>query len=480
MEGSSKLWGGRFSAEAHESLSQLNNSISVDRRLFNEDISGSAAYARALCRAQLITSTECEKIVDGLELVREEWLDNSIILLPSDEDVHTANERRLTELIGSDVGGKLHMGRSRNDQVATDMRLWMKRAVLDIQQDLKEISVQIICKRAEEWIDILMPGYTHLQRAQVVRFNHWLLSYAFYFENDFKRLKDLSERLDYLPLGCGAIAGSPFNINRDELAKDLGFKSIIRNSMMAVGDRDFVSKLQRGLLIFLYPILKYFFSVEFNFLNSLTSLHMSRFAEDLILFSSQEFGCVQISDLFSTGSSLMPQKRNPDSLELIRGISGEIFGQMTGFMMTTKGLPSTYNKDMQSDKKSMFETYDRLRSSMSVLKGVLSTLQVCPENCKRALSMNMLATDVAYYLVRKGVPFRTAHHIAGEVIKHSEQENVPLDEIPLESLRMNNSNFGEDFQDIWNFENSVEQYRVCGGTSKSSVEEQIAYLKEAF
>lgn len=220
--------------------------------------------------------------------------------------------------------------------------------------------------------------------------------------------------------------------------------------------------------------------MDFNYANSLASVHMSRLAEDLILFSSKEFGFVRISDAFSTGSSLMPQKRNPDSLELIRGMSGEVFGQMAGFMMTLKGLPSTYNKDLQSDKLSMFTTYDRIRSSMSVLKGVLSTLVVSEDNCGRAVTLEMLATDIAYYLVRKGMPFRTAHHVAGQVIKLSEEQSIPLHLISLEKLQEISGMFADDFMEVWYFEKSVEQYQVKGGTSKSSVEEQIVYLKSAF
>lgn len=238
----SKLWGGRFSAGAHENLSQLNNSLPIDKRLYDEDITGSVAYAKALFRAQLITALESKKIVEGLETVRVEWQDNTIQFLLSDEDVHTVNERRLTELIGREVGGKLHMGRSRNDQVATDMRLWMKRAIDDILKEFKALIVEVICPKAEQWIDVLVPGYTHLQRAQVIRISHWLLSYAFYFESDFRRFVNLLERVDVLPLGSGAIAGNPFPIDRKELAEELGFKCVTRNSMLGVGDRDFVSE----------------------------------------------------------------------------------------------------------------------------------------------------------------------------------------------------------------------------------------------
>lgn len=236
------MWGGRFGEKAHESLAALNNSLPIDKRLYDEDLTGSVAYAKALQKVQLITVEEYEAMVAGLEEVRKEWQSGAIVFQPGDEDVHTVNERRLTELVGVDVGGKLHTGRSRNDQVATDMRLWMKKAVTDLQRDLREVVVDIICPMAEQWIHVLMPGYTHLQRAQVIRFSHWLLSYGFYFESDYKRLADLLPRVDCLPLGSGAIAGNPFGIDREELAKELGFKEITRNSMFAVGDRDFVGE----------------------------------------------------------------------------------------------------------------------------------------------------------------------------------------------------------------------------------------------
>ncbi|XP_059617187.1 argininosuccinate lyase [Phlebotomus argentipes] len=449
-----KLWGGRFCKATNEELVKLNNSLDVDRRLFAEDIQGSCAYAKALFDRGIYTREEFEKTIEGLQQVLEEWKCGEIVFQDSDEDVHTVNERRLTELIG-DVGGKLHTGRSRNDQVVTDMRLWLKKAIKDVTCLIVSL-LEVILERSRERIDVLMPGYTHLQRAQAVRFSHWLMSHGFALQNDFQRFQDLLKRVDALPLGSGAIAGNPFGVDRQGLAKNLSFSSVIPNSMIAVGDRDFIS--------------------EFTFVSSMCGVHLSRLAEDLIIYSTREFGFITISEEFSTGSSLMPQKRNPDSLELIRGISGQIFGNHAGFMMSLKGLPSTYNKDLQSDKISMFSTFDNLSLALKVTQGVVQTLEVNEKKCREALSYETLATDLAYYLVRKGIPFRVAHHASGEVVAFAENNNISLRDVPLVKLKAINSAFAEDVLKIWNFENSVEQYSSLGGTSRNSVKTQIATL----
>ncbi|XP_055685369.1 argininosuccinate lyase [Lutzomyia longipalpis] len=451
-----KLWGGRFCKATNEELVKLNKSLDVDRRLFAEDIEGSCAYAKALFDRGIYTKGELEKTLKGLQQVLEEWKTGKITFQESDEDVHTVNERRLTELIG-EIGGKLHTGRSRNDQVVTDMRLWLKKAIQELQCILVEV-LRTILQRSREKIDVLMPGYTHLQRAQAVRFSHWLLSYGFMLKNDLERFQDVLKRVDTLPLGSGAIAGNPLGVDRHALARNLSFSSVIPNSMTAVGDRDFIT--------------------EFTFVSSMCAVHLSRLAEDLIIYSTREFGFVSISEEFSTGSSLMPQKRNPDSLELIRGISGQIFGNHAGFMMTLKGLPSTYNKDLQSDKTSMFSTFDNLFLALKVTQGVLATLDVNEEQCQAALSYETLATDVAYYLVRKGIPFRVAHHASGEVVAYAEKENIPLKDVPLAVFKKINPAFGEDVAKIWNFENSVEQYSSFGGTSRQSVEAQLTNLED--
>ncbi|KAK7793121.1 hypothetical protein R5R35_006516 [Gryllus longicercus] len=449
-----KLWGGRFSEKTDLVLESLNASISYDKRMWKEDLKGSRAYTVALLRAGLLTEDESKEILKGLDMVHEEWEKNTFIILPSDEDIHTANERRLKELIGHSAL-KLHTGRSRNDQVVTDMRLWLRSGLGDFSVLLCDI-IKLCTVRAQQEIDILMPGYTHLQRAQPVRWSHWLLSYCWSLKADHDRLKQLSERINVLPLGSGAIAGNPFLIDRQFLADELDFQHVSSNSMHAVGDRDFI--------------------VEFLFWASLTSIHLSRLAEDLILFSSQEFGFVTLSEAYSTGSSLMPQKRNPDSLEIIRGTAGKIYGHCTGVMMILKGLPSTYNKDLQEDKVAMFAVFDCLKAILQVAGGVINTLQVKNFNCRAALSPDMLATDVAYYLVKKGVSFREAHHLAGEVVAKAEQDRVTVSNLPLNTLRDISNFFEDDINEIWNYESSVEQYQVKGGTSRSSVTLQISEL----
>lgn len=452
-----KLWGGRFSKGTDHVLSKVNNSLTVDKRLYSEDLDGSVAYARSLAQAKLLTQSEFKVICYGLETIRDEWKKGTIKLMPRDEDVHTVNERRLIEIIGPQIGGKLHTGRSRNEQVVVDMKLWMRNAVRDVMKQLSAL-IRGINTVAERYVEVLMPGYTHMQRAQPVRFSHWILSYAFYFKEDYQRFAEFLRRMNVLPLGSGALAGNPFNINRHMLAEDLGFNGVSSNSMFTVSDRDFV--------------------VEFNFIATLVGVHLSRMAEDLILFSTKEYNFLELSEEYTTGSSLMPQKRNPDSLELIRGISGTVFGQHCGLLMTLKGLPSTYNKDLQCDKSGMFAVYDQILLALTLMTGVITTTRVDEDRCLSALSYDMLATDMAYYLVRKGIPFREAHHISGEVVAFSEKVKIPINKLTLEDLQDISPHFDETVNRLWNYENSVEQYTVVGGTSKISVEEQINVLKE--
>ncbi|XP_069703021.1 argininosuccinate lyase [Periplaneta americana] len=455
-ESSTKLWGGRFSEKTAVLLEKLNASITYDKRMWNEDIQGSQAYAHALKNAGLLTEEEEQAIQDGLKLVSQEWKQDEFKLLPSDEDIHTANERRLKELIGIPAT-KLHTGRSRNDQVVTDMRLWMRARLAKLKFYIHDLT-QILVKRAKAEVGILMPGYTHLQRAQPVQWSHWLLSHAWNLKEDCDRLIQLQERVNIMPLGSGALAGNPFSINRSLLAKDLGFAKCSYNSMHAVGNRDFIA--------------------EFLFWASLCAVHLSRLAEDLILYSSKEYNFVTISDSYSTGSSLMPQKKNPDSLELIRGKAGRIYGNCCGFLMVLKGLPSTYNKDMQEDKEAMFDTYDSLKNVLQVAAGTVETLLVNEDFCAAALSPDMLATDLAYYLVRKGVAFREAHHLAGEVVALAERQNVEISSLTLQELKTISEKFEEDVLKVWDYKCSVEQYQVVGGTSTSSVMHQIHVLTE--
>ena len=450
-----KLWGGRFTGKTDPLMEAFNASIAFDRRLWQVDIQGSQAYARALVGAGLLTSDEAEAIVAGLEQVAQEWAQGEFVIQAGDEDIHTANERRLTELIGP-VAGKLHTGRSRNDQVATDVRLWLRGEIGLLRGHLQQL-IGVALDRAAEEIDLLMPGYTHLQPAQPVRWSHWLLSHVWAWQRDADRLDEVAARVNVMPLGSGALAGNPFAIDRARLADDLGFAGVTGNSMDGVSDRDFI--------------------VEFLFWATLAMVHLSRFAEDLIVYSSREFGFVTLADAYSTGSSLMPQKKNPDALELLRGKSGRMVGHLTGLVVTIKGLPSTYNKDLQEDKEPLFDAVTNIAGSLQIACGVLSTLQVNPAAMRAALSPEMLATDLAEYLVRKGVPFRESHHIAGAAVQMAELQGVPLSELAVEDLQKLHGAFEADAAAIWNFDQSVERRDVEGGTSRRAVLAQIAQLR---
>ncbi|XP_042204008.1 argininosuccinate lyase-like [Homarus americanus] len=451
-----KLWGGRFDGSTDPVMEQFNASMSYDKAMWKQDIQGSIAYAKALHKANLLTEEESTNIIAGLEVVKSEWASETFLIQPGDEDIHTANERRLKEIVG-DVGGKVHTGRSRNDQVAVDMRLWLREHISLLVPHLIKL-LQVFIERAKKEKTILMPGYTHLQRAQPIRWSHWLLSHVWPIVMDLKRLQSLYLRVNICPLGSGALAGNPFRIYREGLAKELGFQEVTRNSLHAVGDRDFV--------------------VEYMFWASLLSIHLSRLAEDLILFSTSEFGFVKLSDAYATGSSLMPQKKNPDSLELIRGKAGTMAGNLCGFLMVLKGLPSTYNKDLQEDKVKMFETASTMLGILQVAAGTVATLTVNENACREALSEEMLATDVAYYLVKKGMAFRNAHGKAGEVVKLSEELGCPLSELTLDQLTKISPLFAEDISSVWNYEHSVEQYEATGGTALSSVNTQITEAED--
>ena len=452
---STKLWGGRFTGANDPLMEAFNASISFDKRMWRADITGSQAYARALARSGIITGDEAEALVTGLARVADEWAAGHFELRPGDEDIHTANERRMTELLG-DVAGKLHTGRSRNDQVATDTRLWLLGEIVELRRHLHDL-IRTAVERAGAEIDLLMPGYTHLQPAQPTRWSHWILSHAWAWQRDAQRLDELTRRVSSLPLGSGALAGNPFNIDRDFLAAELGFASVAPNSLDAVSDRDFVA--------------------EFLFWASLTMLHLSRWSEDLIIYSSREFGFVVVADAYSTGSSLMPQKKNPDSLELLRGKSGRVFGELSGFLMTMKGLPSTFNKDLQEDKEPLYDAVDTLRDSVQIASGVLATLTVNAEKMAASLVPEMLATDLAEYLVRKGIPFRETHHVAGAAVRLAEEKSLPLSGLTPADLRTLHPAFGDDVADVWNFERSVDQRDAAGGSSRRAVLAQIDELR---
>ncbi|XP_039302344.1 argininosuccinate lyase isoform X1 [Solenopsis invicta] len=450
-----KLWGGRFTEDVDPDFHNLNSSINIDKRMYAEDIQGSVAYARALCKINLLSEKELQIMNAAFNQIKDEWDSNKFIINHEDEDVHSANERRLSELIG-DVAKKLHTGRSRNDQTITDTKLWLRKSIDRLLLRVKNF-IEILIIRAEQDMDVLMPGYTHMQRAQPIRWSQWLLSYAWYMKQDLERLLEVRKRVNILPLGSGAIAGNPFPIDRQFLAIELGFDEITQNSMHAVGDRDFVA--------------------EFLFWSSLSTVHLSRFCEDLIMYNTQEFNFIKFADKYSTGSSLMPQKRNPDCMELIRGKTGTILGKCIGFMITLKGIPSTYNKDLQEDKEMLFYTYDMLYQMFYIAEKALVTLQINREICKDALTPNMLATDMAYYLVTKGVPFRESHHLVGKAVALAESKGISLSDLTVSQLKTISERFEDNVSCIWNFNFSVDQYQTTGGTSLKTVQQQINNLK---
>ncbi|XP_059685056.1 argininosuccinate lyase isoform X1 [Gavia stellata] len=451
-----KLWGGRFTGSRNPIMEMLNASITYDRRLSEVDIQGSKAYAKALEKAGILSKPELEKILSGLEKISEEWSKGVFVVKQTDEDIHTANERRLKELIG-DVAGKLHTGRSRNDQVVTDLRMFMRNSLSVISTHLLQL-IKTLVERAATEIDVILPGYTHLQKAQPIRWSQFLLSHAVALTRDSERLGEVKRRINVLPLGSGALAGNPLEIDRELLRSELGFASISLNSMDAVSERDFV--------------------VEFLSFATLLMIHLSKMAEDLIIYSTSEFGFLTLSDAYSTGSSLMPQKKNPDSLELIRSKAGRVFGRLAAILMVLKGLPSTYNKDLQEDKEAVFDVVDTLNAVLQVATGVISTLQIKKVNMEKALCPEMLSTDLALYLVRKGMPFRQAHIASGKVVNLAESKRMAINKLSLDDMKTISPLFDNDVSQVFNIVNSVEQYRAMGGTAKNSVNAQIEQLRE--
>lgn len=452
------LWGGRFEVQNDDLMKLFNQSLSVDKRLWEEDLEGSKAWARSIQKIGLLSDSELKSILNGLDKIHEEWSQNIFICKDDDEDIHTANERRLRELIG-EAAMKLHTGRSRNDQVVTDMRLWLVKNITILKNNFKAL-INSFIKRAEKEIDILMPGYTHMQRAQPIRWSHLLMSYTSALDRDFERLTQLNERINVCPLGSGAIAGNPFNINRTELAENLKFSYASFNSIDSTANRDFI--------------------YEFLFVSSSIATNLSKLAEDFIIYCSKEFSFIHLSDAYCTGSSLMPQKKNADSLELIRGKTGRLFGRLAGFLMTVKAIPTSYNKDLQEDKEALFDSYDTINYLIRIATGVIDTLTTNEKNMYKALSFDLLATDIAYYLVRKGVPFRIAHSLSGKCVSLAEKKKCNLNDLTLEELKEISINFDSDVMEIYNFENSVEQYASKGGTAKLSVLEQINNFKQKY
>lgn len=452
-----KLWGGRFTGQTDALVHQFNASITFDSRLYDEDITGSIAWAEALADAGLLTDLERDTLLAGLEQIRAEFSDGVFVLQPDDEDIHSAVERRLTELVGP-TGGKLHTGRSRNDQVATDFRLWVMRACDHLDEKLTDLQRALIAS-AEAALNLPMPGYTHLQHAQPVTWGHWALAHFWPLVRDRDRLARTRHTAAVLPLGAGALAGTAFPIDRQRLAARLGFAAITPNSLDAVSDRDFAA--------------------EFLFTAALLGVHLSRLSEQLILFSSSEFGFVRLDDGYSTGSSIMPQKKNPDTLELTRGKSGRLLGHLTGFLATLKGLPSSYDKDLQEDKEPVFDAFDTLAISLPVMSGLIRTLEVRPERLAAQLEPGLLATELADYLVKHGLPFREAHHVVGRVVRLAEERGVMLTDLPLTDLQTITPLFGPDVAVALTVKAALAARATPGGTSPGALAEQLAAARLA-
>ncbi|MDE1474643.1 argininosuccinate lyase [Xenorhabdus bovienii] len=452
------LWGGRFSQEADQRFKQFNDSLRFDYRLAEQDIIGSVAWSKALVTVGVLVSEEQQKLELALNELLGEVRANPKAILQSDaEDIHSWVEGQLIAKVG-DLGKKLHTGRSRNDQVATDLKLWCKDQIADIQQALVELQ-QALVITAENNQDAVMPGYTHLQRAQPVTFAHWCLAYAEMLGRDESRLQDALKRLDVSPLGCGALAGTAYDIDREQLASWLGFASATRNSLDSVSDRDHVLELLSDA--------------------SISMIHLSRFAEDLIFFNSGEAGFIELSDRVTSGSSLMPQKKNPDALELIRGKCGRVQGALTGMMITLKGLPLAYNKDMQEDKEGLFDALDTWRDCLHMAVLVLDGIQVQRGRCEEAAKQGYAnATELADFLVAKGVPFREAHHIVGEVVIAAIAEGKALEELSLFELQKFSEAISLDVYDVLSLQSCLDKRLAKGGVSQKQVAQAIAEVKQ--
>jgi len=441
MSESKKLWGGRFEGKIDPGFAEFNNSYRFDRRLFEADVAASIAYCQALENAGVITAAEGTQIRDGLNTI----LNAGAAENHSAEDVHSFVEARLIELIG-DVGRKLHTGRSRNDQVATDFRLWLRGSIDHLDETIRDAQTALL-DFAEANRDVVIPGYTHLQRAQPVLLAHWCLAYFEMLARDRERVSEVRRRVNILPLGSAALAGTSFPINRAELATALGFEGVSRNSLDAVSDRDFC--------------------IEFLSACALVMVHLSRLAEDIILYATSEFGFFELGDAIATGSSLMPQKKNPDSMELVRGKAGRVFGDLMGLLVTLKGLPLAYNKDMQEDKEAVFDAFDTVSSSLRVAATVLRNIGVNKARAAAAASSGyMNATELADYLVRKGMPFREAHEVVGKIVTQAIKLGKELEEMDL-------SEFGEDVYEALSLERTLATKNQIGGTAREVVDKAL-------
>ncbi len=450
-----KLWDGRFSKNASQELNDFNSSIFFDKRMYKEDIKGSIAHSKMLGLSNIISLDESEKIVKGLEDILRDIENNLIEIDLTAEDIHSFVEMELTKRIG-DTGKKLHTGRSRNDQVAVDIRLYLREEIGVVVGLLKELIV-VLCEKSKLHTKTIMPGYTHLQRAQPITFSHHLMAYSSMFLRDIKRLENAVENMNYSPLGAGALAGTTYNINRDFTAKELGFIMPTINSLDSVSDRDFCMEILSAI--------------------SIIMVHLSRFSEEIILWCSWEFKFVELDDAFSTGSSIMPQKKNPDIAELVRGKSGRVFGDLMSILTVMKGLPLAYNKDMQEDKESIFDGIDTVKMCLSAFTPMIETMGVNEVNMKNAAAKGFInATDCADYLVKKGLAFRDAYKIVGQLVAYCIDSNKTLETLSIEEYKKYSEVFDNEVYESISLLKCVNDRKSFGGPSVESVNYQIEVI----
>ena len=452
-----KMWAGVTSGLTEKIADDFNSSISFDSRMYKQDISGSMAHAAMLASQGIISESEANELIAGLAEILSDIQSGKLEIDMTCEDIHMFVEQVLTERLG-DVGKKLHTARSRNDQVALDIRMYLRDEIDGITELIKELLGAVVDK-AEEYKSAIMPGYTHLQRAQPITFGHHLMAYAMMLLRDIERLSDCRKRMNLSPIGCCALAGTTYETDRRFEAEKLGFDGICLNSLDGVSDRDFCAELISDI--------------------SVLMMHLSRFSEEIILWSSWEFKFVELSDAYTTGSSIMPQKKNPDMAELVRGKTGRVYGDLMALLTTLKGLPLAYNKDMQEDKESVFDACDTVKMCLKVFVGMIKTLKANTENMKKAAQKGFInATDLADYLVKKGMPFRSAYKISGQLVAECIKNNTVLEELPLEAYKAHSELFDADLYGEINLLTCVEKRASEGGTSVKSVETQIKYVKE--
>lgn len=452
-----KLWGGRFTQPTNKFVEEFTASIAFDQRLYAYDIQGSKAHAEMLGRQEIIGVNEAQQIITGLDAILTDIQAGKIEFSVALEDIHMNIESRLIERIGA-VGGKLHTGRSRNDQVALDIRLYLRDEIDSILVYLEKLEAALI-SQAENNLDVIMPGYTHLQTAQPVLYSHHMLAYREMISRDISRLRDLRNRFNFMPLGAGALAGTTFPIDREWVAAQLGFDGVTRNSLDSVSDRDF--------------------AIEFCSFAAIVMMHLSRLAEELILWSSADFNFIELSDAFCTGSSIMPQKKNPDVPELVRGKTGRVYGNLMAMLTLMKSLPLAYNKDMQEDKEPLFDSIDTVKGSLKIFADMIVLMKVKPDNMRIAAARGFsTATDVADYCVRKGLPFRQAHEVVGKTVRYCVETGKDIPALSLEEFRAFSQLIDADIYDFVTLEASVNARKATGGTAREAVERELKRLQD--